>query len=115
MIQKIVSAALILTTTFLAVKHSWPLLNNDPDSFTMFASWNVSKTFLKTIAILTLMGGILILIPTTFFWGNYLNAAIIILMMMMFLRTGDIKNLLIEIPFLLMPFFLLYLKHPLQN
>ena len=113
MIQKIISAILILTTTFLAIKHSWPLLNNDPESMSMFSGWDVSKTLLKGIAILTISGGLLILFPKTFFWGNYLNAAVIVFMMMQFLRVGDVKHLLIEIPFLLMPFVLLYLRHPL--
>jgi len=115
MILKIISAILILSTTFLAIKHSWPILNNDPESLSMFSTWNVSKALLKSISILTLAGGVLILFPKTFFWGNYLNAAIIVFMMMQFLRVGDIKHLLIEIPFLAMPFILLYLKHPLAE
>ena len=115
MILKIISAALILFTTFIAFKHSLPMLTNDAQLITMMTSFQLSKLFLKVVAVLTLAGGLMILFPLTFFWGNYLNAAIILVLMLHFLGVGEYKHLLMEIPFIAMPFVIQYLKHPLAG
>lgn len=115
MILKIISAALILFATFMGVKHGWSALNPTPENSVMMEGLKISSIFIKIIGVLTLIGAALILFPPTFFWGNILNACLILLMMLLFIRANDIKGVLIEIPFLLIPFVLIYLKHPLAN
>ncbi len=104
MILRIISAALILFTTFMAFKHSLPMLTNDDQLATMMTSFQLSKVSLKVVVF-----------PLTFFWGNYLNAAIILVLMLHFLRVGEYKHLLMEIPFIAIPFVIQYLKHPLAG
>ena len=115
MIVKLISAALILFTTFMGVKHGWSALNPTPESMVMMEGLKISTTFVTIIGVLTLLGAVLILFPPTFFWGCVLNAALILLMMVLFIRANDLKGVLIEIPFLIVPFVLLYLKHPLAK
>jgi len=44
-----------------------------------------------------------------------INAAVILFLMVMFLNVRAFKPALIEIPFLLIPLLLIYLKHPLAT
>ncbi|MDB5255934.1 MAG: hypothetical protein JWM14_629 [Chitinophagaceae bacterium] len=112
MILKVISAALILFTTFMGVKHGWSAFNPTPENRVMMEGLNISKTLIHIIGILTLLGALLILFPPTFFWGNVLNAGLIVLMMSLFIRSDNFKGLLIEIPFLVIPLLLIWLKHP---
>ena len=55
------------------------------------------------------------LIPKTFFLGNVLNAFTLIFIMCLALRVGNLKIALIEIPFLIIPLLLIWLKYPFKN
>jgi len=115
MIFKIISSALILFTVFMGVKHGWSALNPTPENMVMLEGLKISKTLIQLIGVLTLLGALLILFPPTFFWGNVLNASLIVGMMALFIRSDNWKGVLIEIPFLLMPLVLIWLKHPLTK
>jgi hypothetical protein len=91
------------------------MLTNDAQLTAMMTNFQLSKLFLKVVAVLTLAGGLMILFPLIFFWGNYLNAAIILVLMLHFLGVGEYKHLLMEIPFIAMPFVIQYLQHPLAG
>ncbi|QEC75129.1 hypothetical protein [Mucilaginibacter ginsenosidivorax] len=114
---KLISGALILFAAFMSIKHGWQGLTMKPNATgpeaDLFGKLNLSHATLKVISILTLLSGILILIPQTFVAGNLLNAALIFFLMIMFFYVGEFKAALIEIPFLLIPLVLIYLKYPL--
>ncbi|MBC7486226.1 MAG: DoxX family protein [Cytophagaceae bacterium] len=112
MIFKIISSALILFTVFMGVKHGWSALNPTPENMIMMQGLKISKTLIQLIGVLTLLGVLLILFPPAFFWGNVLNASLIVLMMGLFIRCDNWKGVWIEIPFLVIPLLLIYLKHP---
>lgn len=59
-----------------------------------------------------LLVGLLLLTPRTFFVGNLLNALSIVFIMAMALRAENARILIIEIPFLLIPLLLIWLKYP---
>ncbi len=115
MILKIISSALILFTAFMGVKHGWSAIHPTPENMLMMEGLKISKSLILLIGILTLAGVVLILFPPTFFWGNILNASLIVLMMGLFIRANDWKGVLIEIPFLVIPLVLIWLKHPLSK
>lgn len=117
MIIKIISAALILTTAFLSFKHGWAGISNNlnPTEIKMMSDLGIGKSLLMAISIVSLAVGILVLIPQTFFIGNFLNAVSILLIMSLALKTNNYKMILIEIPFLLMPLILIWLGHPLKK
>jgi hypothetical protein len=115
MIFKLISAALIAFTAFMGVKHGWSALNPTPANSVMMQSLKLSTLLVKTIGVLTIIGAMLVLFPFTFFWGNILNASLIVLMMGLFIQARDTKMVAMEIPFLLIPLVLIYLKHPLSE
>ena len=115
--MKIISGILILLTAYLNIKHGWSGITNrvSPEEAKMFADLGISRTIGSIIGVAMLAVVALILFPQTFFAGNLLNAALILFIIAMALKAGNIKLALIEIPFLLMPLLLIYLKHPLAK
>lgn len=117
MIIKIISGLLLLFTAYMSIKHGWQGLNIKPDATgpeaELFSKLKLSQTTLKVFAALTLLSGVLMLVPQTFVAGCILNAALILFLTIKFLLVGAYTPALIEIPFLLMPLVLIYLKHPL--
>jgi len=116
MIIRLISGALILFTAYMGLKHGWQLFNikgNDTGpEIDIINKLNASKGILKSFAIFTMISSILILFPQTFFVGNILNAVGFVIIMAALLNIREIKPALIEIPFLIMPLLLIYLKHP---
>jgi hypothetical protein len=58
---------------------------------------------------------LMLLFPKTFIISNILHAIIIVIIMAMALNAGNYKITLMEIPFLAMPFIMIWLKYPLTN
>ncbi|WP_228404772.1 hypothetical protein [Chryseobacterium wanjuense] len=75
----------------------------------------INESFIPFFGVLAVAIGILLLIPRTFFLGNMLNAISILLIMALALRSGNYKMALIEIPFLVMPLLMIWLKYPFKN
>jgi hypothetical protein len=117
MIVKIISGILILFTAFMSFKHGYQGLtakagDTGPEA-ELFAKINLSMEAIKVISALTLLSALLILIPQTFVFGNLLNAGMILVLLLLFLKAGETKAALIEVPFLLIPLLLIWLKYPL--
>jgi hypothetical protein len=86
-----------------------------PETVSMMEQMGISKQLSIVVSVLTLAGACLVLFPQTFFIGNILNAGMILLIMCLALHAGNIKTALIEIPFLLMPLVMIWLKHPFRH
>ncbi|MFN8336363.1 MAG: DoxX family protein [Cyclobacteriaceae bacterium] len=115
MILKIINSALMLFAAFMGVKHGWGGLTAKPEVLHMFHKWNIGKYGVMTIGFFTILSAVLMLIPKTFLWGNFLMAAGILLMMCLHLHDRDLKGAAIEIPFLLLSLVIIYLRHPLAQ
>ena len=115
--MKIVSGILILITAFLNFKHGWEgfHMESHPGQAKMMEGLGIGKGIGMVFAFVTIAIGIMILFPQTFFLANLLNAISIIIIMALALKTGNLKMVLIEIPFLLMPLVLIYLGHPFKK
>lgn len=61
---------------------------------------------------LMLLIGALLLFPKTFLLGNILNAISIVIIMALAINAGSFKIAFMEIPFLLLPLVLIWLKYP---
>jgi len=61
----------------------------------------------------TLLSVVLMLIPKTFVWGNFLMAAGILLIICFHLLGRDLKGVMIEVPFFLLSLVIIYLQHPM--
>lgn len=117
MTKNIISLVLLIASVFLSFKHGWDTFNykNNPESIKMMNELGVSEPLIPFVGALTIVIGVLLLIPKTFFIGNLLNAVSIILIMTLALRAGNFKIALIEIPFLAMPLIMMWLKYPFKN
>lgn len=119
MIIKLISGALILFTAYMSLTHGWQGLNFKPDDtgpqVDLFKKIDLSPAVLKSFAVLTILSGLLVLFPQTFLAGNILNAVLILCLMILFVNVREMKPALIEIPFLLIPLILVYLKHPFST
>jgi len=114
--KNIASALLLFISVSLSFKHAWDTIHykNNPESVKMMESFGISETFIPYLAAVGLVVGLLLLIPTTFFLGNMLNAFLIVMIMGLALRAGNYRMALIEIPFLVMPLVMIWLKYPFK-
>lgn len=113
MVKSIISLVLLLVSVFLAFKHGWDTFNykKNPEAMKMMSELGITETMIPIFGGVTLLIGVLLLIPKTFFLGNVLNA-IAILIITLAMRIGNFKMVLMEIPFLMMPLVLIWLKYP---
>ncbi len=81
----------------------------------MIGGPGIGKPALLGLSWLNLLVAGLLLFPPTFFAGNLLNAAAILLIIAYALKAGNLKTALLEVPFLLLPLLLIWLKHPLAK
>jgi hypothetical protein len=113
--MKIVAILLMLISVFLSLKHGWDAFQPaTPEQAKMMANLGMTKNMMPYFGILSILTGLLLVFPQTFFTGNVLNAVTIVLIMAFSLRAGDYKMALIEIPFLAMPLLLIWLKYPFK-
>lgn len=117
MIKSIISLTLLVVSAFLSFKHAWDALHSKdhPESTKMMADLGIKASYAPVLALLSITIGLLLLFPKTFFLGNLLNAMTILIIMALALHTGNMKLALIEIPFLMMPLVLIWLKYPFKN
>lgn len=112
---KIINTLLILFALYMGIKQGWSMITGKPEMMEMFGKWNIGKTGLMVLGIVTICGAILVLMPKTFLWGNFITAAGILFIICLHLQQRDLKGVAIEIPFLLMSLVILFLQHPLSK
>ena len=114
--MKIVSIILLLVSAFLSIKHGWDAFQPaNAEQTKMMADLGITKYVIPLVRVLSILIGLMLLFPQTFFIGNLLNAVVILLIMALSLRAGNVRMALIEIPFLALPLLLIWLKYPFKN
>ncbi|GAB3936133.1 hypothetical protein [Larkinella terrae] len=114
--MKIVSIILALISSFLSLKHGWDAFHPaNGEQAKMMADLGITKTIMPIVGVVSVIIGLMVLFPQTFFIGNLLNAIVIVLIMALSLRAGNTKMALLEIPFLALPLLLIWLKYPFKN
>ena len=114
--MKILSIILILVSAFLSFKHGWDAFHPaNPEQAKMMADLGITQTLMPYFGVLSIIIGLMLLFPQTFFISNVLQAVTILLIMALSLRAGNVRMALIEIPFLAMPLLLIWLKYPFKN
>jgi len=76
------------------------------------AELGMAEWTMPVFGVLAMSVGLMLLIPKTFFIGNLINALSIVLIMALAMRAGNLRIAMIEIPFLLIPLLLIWLKYP---
>ena len=116
MIKNIISLVLLVFSVLLNFKHGWDSFKTPTaEQQEMMTELGVSQTYMPYFGVFAIVIAVLQLIPKTFFLGNVLNAFTIILIMCSALRVGNFKMVLIEIPFLIIPLVLIWLKYPFKS
>jgi len=114
--MKIISILLVLISAFLSLKHGWDAFQSgNAEQAKMMADLGITETVKPFFGVFSILIGLMILFPQTFFVGNLLNAITILLIMALSLRAGNSRMALLEIPFLALPLLLIWLKHPAEN
>lgn len=111
--MKIISIILLLASAFLSIKHGWDAFQPpNAAQAKMMKSLGVTQAVLPYFGVLSIIMGLMLFFPKTFFIGNVLSAIMIVLIMAFSLKAGDTTTALIEIPFLALPLVLIRLKFP---
>ena len=115
--MKIVSGLLLLVSVYLNVTHGWAGItqNLKPAEAQMLTELGFTKALLYGFSVYNLAVAGLLLFPATFWLGNVLNAFGFLLLMALALHVGNLEIAAVEIPFLLLPLALIWLKHPLRT
>lgn len=113
--MKIISILLLLISAILSLKHGWDAFQPpNAEQIKMMATLSVTQSIMPYFGVFSIVVGLMLFFPQTFFISNVLNAITILLIMAMSLRAGDYRMALIEIPFLAMPLILIWLKYPFK-
>lgn len=115
--KNIISLLLLVISVALSFRHGWDTFHykSNPDSLKMMSDLGINARFIPLMGAMAVLTGLLLLFPHTFFWGNVLNALSILLIMSLALQAGHTKIALMEIPFLLLPLVMIWLKYPFKN
>jgi hypothetical protein len=112
MILKIINSVLILFAAYMGVKQGWAMFTGKAEMLDMFGKWNIGKSGVMILGLFTLLSVILMLIPKTFVWGNFLMAAGILVIICFHFADKDLKGVMIELPFFLLSLLIIYLQYP---
>lgn len=116
MITKLITIALLFISAGLSIKHGIDAFRPaTAEQAQMMESLGISTDYVPYLGVLSLLIGLLLLFPQTYFISNLMNAIIILLIMAFSLRGGHVKIAVIEIPFLAMPLLLIWLKYPFSR
>ncbi|MBF4514778.1 hypothetical protein IRZ71_00390 [Flavobacterium sp. ANB] len=115
MILKIIHSGLFLFVVFMGIKQGYSMISGSPEIVKILESLSFNKTEILLFGIVTLLSGILIFHPKTFLAGNFIMFTTILLLIVVQIQNQNLKGAVIEIPFLLMNIFLVYLKYPFSN
>ena len=112
---KYLNILLILVAVYMGLKQGWAMFSGKPEMLELFGKWNFNKSAVMVVGAITIISAILIVIPKTFVWGNFLMAAGILMIICFQLTDKSLKGAAIELPFLLLNLVIIYLQYPMKN
>ena len=116
MTKNIISILLLLVSAGLSLKHGWDAFQpTTTDQAKLMAELGIKQSIMPYFGVFSIIIGLLLFFPQTFFISNILHAFTIVLIMALSLHAGNYKMALIEIPFLTMPLILIWLKYPFKS
>lgn len=112
---KILNSVLILFALYMGIKQGIAMISGKAELLQLFNKFDVGKNGVFILGVFTIIGAILVLIPKTFIYGNFITAAGILFIIALELNHKDLKGAAIELPFLALSLVILYLQHPLAK
>lgn len=111
--MKILCIFLLLASSFLNIKHGYDAFRPPTaEQENVLHNLGISRSAMPYIGVFSILTGIMLLFPQTFFISNLLNAVSILLIMAFSLKANDIRTAVLEIPFLAIPLLLIWFKYP---
>jgi hypothetical protein len=104
---------LMAFVVYMGVRHGWAMIFRKVEDPEIFDKWAWTNAQIKAFGIITIIGSLFILFPDTFLLGNVILATTIFLIFRVQVSLGNVKGALIEVPFLLMIFLLIYYQYPM--
>jgi len=114
-LTRYLNIVLIIVAVFMGLKQGWAMLSGKPEMLELFGKWNFNKPAVMVVGAVTILSAILIVIPKTFVWGNFLMAAGILMILCFQLYSQNLKGAALELPFLLLNLAIIYFQYPLKN
>ena len=113
--MKIVGIIFLLISAALSLKHGWDAFQPpSAEQAKMMSNLGVTKSIMPYFGVFSIVVGLMLFFPQTFFISNVFHSITIVLIMAMSLRAGDYRTALIEIPFMALPMILIWLKYPFK-
>jgi len=90
--MKIISIILVFLSAFLSFKHGWDAFQPaNADQLRMMSNLGISKTVMPYFGVFSIIIGLMLFFPQTFFVSNLFNAVTIVLIMALSIKAGDYK------------------------
>ena len=112
---KYLNIILILVAVYMGFKQGWAMLSGKPEMLELFGKWNFNKSAIMLVGAITIFSAILIVLPKTFVWGNFLMAAGILMILCFQLLDKNMKGAALELPFIMLNLIIIYLQYPIKN
>lgn len=114
-IVRVISFVLILTAVVMSARHGIAFVRSTPDQVRALLQVDLDQMTIVALGILTILGGLLLLFPQTFFAANLLTGLVIFYLAASQSNARNLHGIVMELPFLILPLLLLYLGHPLKS
>ncbi|MEO9502833.1 hypothetical protein [Nonlabens ulvanivorans] len=118
MVKKIISLGLLGISLFLCIKHGieafYPITPEHAERRAALGI-NINQDNMLYFGIFSIIVGLMLLFRKTFIIANLLSVIPVVIVMAMAIKTSNYAIVLVEIPFLAMPFIMIWLKYPLTN
>lgn len=113
--MRILGVILLLISASLGIKHGWDAFQPaNAGQLKLMADLGIHKPMVAILGTCSVLAGVMLFFPQTFFLANVLNAFAIVWIMALSLKAGNYKMAMIEIPFLALPLILIWLKYPFK-
>jgi hypothetical protein len=93
-------------------RHAWTITMDAADAKATFGI-EIGRTTLVTMGVTAILSAFLTIMPETFLLGSVMGGGVVYFIAAMQCRQHNLRGALIEIPFLLLPFVLLWVGHPI--
>ena len=91
------------------------LLRSTPETVQETINLSLARPAILVIGVLTCAGAIFILFPKTFFTANLLSSAVVLYLAAEQSRAHNLRGVLLELPFVFLPLFVLFLGYPFKH
>ncbi|MDV4070555.1 hypothetical protein CMT45_02380 [Elizabethkingia anophelis] len=112
---KVFTVILMFSVVALGIKQGLSMINAQPEMVVLFNKFNYDVAHVQVYGILTIICSVLVLFPQTYSLGNVAMAITILFIAILQVCLYQYLKALIEVPFLLLNVWLIYLKYPFKS